>query len=201
MVVWLYRIAISTWTVFHPGRDSYQMRKQRDSAGTRSPSRTSTRTTDQSASGIGIWPLIASLVYANIAYFTHSRSLFCTLVGAATAHSQQQEEHLSCWIEQHKTRSSQPHWGTSIIPASANLEDAPICGISRKLLPSGHPLLTVGGPGASSLFPLGGYSLLSERRHTWCQGCTTALVTLHSPSNTDWQAQTHPMGTSLSQRR
>ncbi|HEY4050023.1 MAG TPA: hypothetical protein VGM27_24440, partial [Acidobacteriaceae bacterium] len=67
----------------------------------------------------------------------------------------QEPTHLS-WLDRATiTRSSQPHWVTPLITASANLEEAPIYDVSRKLLPSGHPLVTAGGPRGIQFVPFG----------------------------------------------
>lgn len=59
----------------------------------------------------------------------------------------QSSVHLS-WLERATiTRSNQPHWVTPLITASANLEEAPIYDVSRRLMPTGQePLVTAGGP-------------------------------------------------------
>ncbi len=53
------------------------------------------------------------------------------------------------------TRSSQPDWVTPLITASANLEEAPIYDISRKLPTDGRPLMTAGGPRGMQFVPFG----------------------------------------------
>jgi len=67
----------------------------------------------------------------------------------------QQPTHLS-WLD-HATisRSSQPDLVTPLITAFANLEEAPIYDVSRRLEPTGHALVTAGGPRGIQFVPYG----------------------------------------------
>lgn len=59
--------------------------------------------------------------------------------------AQAQSDTRLSWLDRATiTRSSQPDWVTPLITASANLEEAPIYDISRKLPPGSRPLLTAG---------------------------------------------------------
>jgi Putative MetA-pathway of phenol degradation len=77
-----------------------------------------------------------------------------TILWGALANAQE-PTHFS-WLDRATmTRSNQPDWVTPLITASANLEEAPIYDISRRLPPSGHPIVTAGGPRGIQFVPFG----------------------------------------------
>jgi len=67
----------------------------------------------------------------------------------------QAPENLSWLARATQTRSSQPDWVTPLITASANLEEAAIYDISRKLQTNGSSLWTLGGPRGVQFVPFG----------------------------------------------
>ena len=77
-----------------------------------------------------------------------------TAIWGSTA--QAQSDRGLSWLDRATiTRSSQPNWVTPLITASANLEEAVIYDISRRLPSSGRPLVTAGGPRGMQFLPFG----------------------------------------------
>ena len=67
-----------------------------------------------------------------------------------------QDEQSPTWLVRPSiTRSQQPDWVTPLITASANLEEAVIYDISRKLPPNGVPLVTAGSNRGIQFVPFG----------------------------------------------
>jgi hypothetical protein len=60
------------------------------------------------------------------------------------------------WLDRaSRTRAQQPDWVTPLFTASANLEEATINDVTRKLEPNGTPLLTVGDTRGVQFVPFG----------------------------------------------
>jgi hypothetical protein len=87
--------------------------------------------------------------------FAAAKVIAWTAILSGALAKAQEPTHIS-WLDRATiTRASQPNWVTPLITASANLEEAPIYDISRKLQPSGHPLVTAGGPRGIQFVPFG----------------------------------------------
>jgi hypothetical protein len=64
------------------------------------------------------------------------------------------------WLERASiTRAKQPDWVTPLITASANLEEAVIYDISRKIPPNGIPLVTAGSNRGIQFVPFGAFQI------------------------------------------
>jgi Putative MetA-pathway of phenol degradation len=82
--------------------------------------------------------------------------LFCLLLKADSRQIWGQEVEKLSWLDRATiTRSSQPHWVTPLITASANLEEAPIYDTARRITPNRTPVVMAGGPRGIQFVPIG----------------------------------------------
>lgn len=64
------------------------------------------------------------------------------------------------WLDRaSRTRSQQPDWVTPLFTASANLEEATINDVTRKLEPNGTPLVTLGDTRGVQFIPFGKFQI------------------------------------------
>lgn len=64
------------------------------------------------------------------------------------------------WLDRaSRTRARQPNWVTPLFTASANLEEATINDVTRKLEPNGTPLVTVGDTRGVQFVPFGQFQI------------------------------------------
>jgi hypothetical protein len=84
-------------------------------------------------------------------------SLWTVIIGlAAGSGAFAQDDGSPRWLERASiTRAKQPDWVTPLITASANLEEAVIYDISRKIPPNGIPLVTAGSNRGIQFVPFG----------------------------------------------
>jgi Putative MetA-pathway of phenol degradation len=93
--------------------------------------------------------------------FAGSKQLYvglflCLLLEANSPQMRAQEVNKLSWLDRATiTRSSQPHWVTPLITASANLEEAPIYDTARRITPHRTPVVIAGGPRGVQFVPIG----------------------------------------------
>jgi hypothetical protein len=91
----------------------------------------------------------------------HRLSLWIVIIGlVAGSDAFAQDNSSPRWLERASiTRAKQPGWVTPLITASANLEEAVIYDISRKIPTNGIPLVTAGSNRGIQFVPFGAFQI------------------------------------------